>query len=179
MEWKSTTGKISSRLFILNKSYPDTLSTPKCRAWAQALRSSYNTLIAEPLSTALEEAPEHRLAEALFDAPFALLAHGTEPDPIFCFANRVSLNVFGYDWQTITRLPSRFSAEPENRSVRSDLLEKVTRQGYITNYSGIRIAADGRRFQIQQATVWNVFDASGSKIGQAACFEHWIDLNQE
>ena len=77
---------------------------------------------------------------------------------------------------SFTKLPSRFSAEPDNRAVRAQLLEQVREQGYISNYSGVRIAADGRRFEIKKATVWNLFDDAGRCIGQAACFASWLDL---
>jgi len=37
----------------------------------------------------------------------------------------------------------------------------------------MRISADGKRFRIHHATVWNVTDDAGKKIGQAATFLKW------
>jgi hypothetical protein len=53
------------------------------------------------------------------------------------------------------------------------LLERVTRDGFIADYSGIRIAASGRRFRIERAVVWNLIDADGTRHGQAATFDCW------
>lgn len=43
-------------------------------------------------------------------------------------------------------------------------------EGYIDDYAGVRITADGRRFAIAGATVWNLIDGDGTLHGQAACF---------
>ncbi len=45
-------------------------------------------------------------------APYALLAHGTEADPLFCYANRQALSCFGYPRAEFIGMPSRFSASP-------------------------------------------------------------------
>ena len=76
-------------------------------------------------------------------------------------------------WETFTSTPSRYTAEAPKREERERLLKNVTEKGYIDNYSGIRISADGQRFRIDKATVWNVFDLDGQKIGQAATFSEW------
>jgi hypothetical protein len=55
-------------------------------------------------------------------------------------------------------------------------LERVTRDGYIADYSGVRIASSGRRFRIHQATVWNLLTPSGAACGQAALFDSWTFL---
>jgi hypothetical protein len=48
----------------------------------------------------------------------------------------------------------------------------------VDNYSGIRISASGRRFRIENATVWNLADAGGRIHGQAATFHHWTYLGE-
>ena len=59
------------------------------------------------------------------------------------------------------------------RHQREQLLSRVTAHGFIADYSGVRIAKSGHRFRIQRATVWNVTDAAGHRIGQAATFCDW------
>jgi predicted DNA-binding protein (UPF0251 family) len=54
------------------------------------------------------------------------------------------------------------------------LLERVAAQGFIDDYTGVRIAKSGRRFRIQRATVWNLVDSSGRRVGQAATFADWV-----
>lgn len=112
-------------------------------------------------------------ARFLFAAPFAVLSHDTAKEPIFNYANQTALNLFGMDWESLTRLPSRISAEPVNQAERAKLLETVAAQGYIDHYQGIRIGRHGRRFRIDQAVVWNLLDASGIYRGQAALFHGW------
>ena len=59
---------------------------------------------------------------------------------------------------------------------RDALLAEVSQHGFSRSYSGIRIAHSGRRFRIEAATVWNLLDADGRHLGQAACFAHWQPL---
>lgn len=73
-------------------------------------------------------------------------------------------------------MPSRFSAEPAAREDRKRLLDLVTSQGFIDNYSGIRIAKSGKRFLIEHATVWNLLGQGGQVLGQAAAFDHWVPV---
>jgi hypothetical protein len=107
---------------------------------------------------------------ALWFAPCAIVAHGTEADPIFFYGNRVALQLFEMNFSDFIRLPSRLSAEAQVAEERQKLLEKVTRQNYIDDYSGIRISSSGRRFRIIGATVWNLLDENGKYHGQAATF---------
>ena len=112
-------------------------------------------------------------AKALFHAPFVVLSHDTSPDPILSYGNLAALELFALTWEALTQMPSRFTAEAPNRAERERLLEQVAVCGFINNYAGIRIASTGQRFLINQATVWNLTDASGKRYGQAATFRHW------
>lgn len=112
------------------------------------------------------------LRRALWEAPRAIVAHGTEADPTFFYGNRLALQLFEMSFEEFARLPSRLSAEPLAREAREKLLEKVTRQGYVDGYSGMRIAKSGRRFMITDCTVWNLSDEAGVLHGQAAVFVH-------
>lgn len=107
---------------------------------------------------------------ALWNAKRAIVAHGTEADPVFFYGNKLALQWFEMRFEEFTRLPSRFSAEPVAQPVRAALLEKVAKQGFIDGYSGVRIARSGKRFTITDGTVWNLLDASGILHGQAATF---------
>jgi len=127
--------------------------------------SSFERLLGRPLT-----GPCVDIVAGLWSAPCAILAHGTEEDPVFFFANANALSAFEYDVETILRTPSRLSAEAPLREQRQALLDRVTAQGFIDDYSGVRIAATGRRFMIEQATVWNLVDGEGVGHGQAATF---------
>jgi hypothetical protein len=107
---------------------------------------------------------------ALWDLPCAVVAHGTETDPLFFFGNRAALAAFECDVARFVGMPSRLSAEAPLRDERQHLLDRVLRDGFIDDYFGIRISATGRRFRIDRAIVWNLIDGQGVRHGQAATF---------
>ncbi len=113
------------------------------------------------------------LARDVFEAPFVLVSHGTQTDPVLNYGNRAALALWETPWEELTRTPSRFTAEPVAREERARLLAEVTQHGHIANYSGVRIAKSGRRFRIAQAVVWNLLDERGEPYGQAARFDCW------
>ena len=116
-------------------------------------------------------APE--LAEKIFHAPFVLVAHGTEEDPVLNYGNAAALALWEMSWEELTRTPSRLTAEAPNREERARLLAAVTERGFIDDYSGVRISKTGRRFKISRATVWNLLTEAGQPCGQAALFGVW------
>lgn len=135
------------------------------------LRASYRHWTGRSL---LDESLDGASAVAeLWAAPYAVVSHGTEAEPVFNYANRLALDLFEMSWDEFTALPSRLSAEAPNQAERARLLEAVSRQGYIDNYSGIRIAKSGRRFMIRDATIWNLLTPEGEYYGQAALIRHW------
>jgi hypothetical protein len=113
------------------------------------------------------------LAEKIFNAPFVVVSHGTQADPILNYGNRAALALWEMSWDDSTRTPSRLTAEAPNREERARLLEEVTRKGFSDNYSGVRISKNGRRFEIFRATVWNLVSETGEYCGQAATFSEW------
>jgi hypothetical protein len=117
-------------------------------------------------------------ARALFEAPFAVVSHGTEGDPVFNYGNRTALRLFEMTWEEFTRLPSRLSAEPVHRDERQRLMDEVARNGFISDYRGVRISKNGKRFFIEQAIVWNLLDDDGALRGQAAMFSDWRYLEE-
>jgi hypothetical protein len=122
--------------------------------------------------------PEEQ-AEALFEAPFVVVSHGTEDDPLLNYANRLALTLWELDIPTLRQTPSRLTAEPLHRGERADLLARTGREGFVDDYRGIRISRSGRRFLIERATVWNVLDSQGKAAGQAATFATWRDLTDD
>jgi hypothetical protein len=137
----------------------------------ELLRRSYRLLTGRDLVDQTL-APE-KAARELFYAPFVVLSHSSDPDPIMTYANRAGLELFELDWQALIVLHSRLTAEALAREERARLLEQVTTNGYMDDYSGVRISRSGRRFRIERATVWNLVDAQGIYRGQAAMFARW------
>jgi len=124
---------------------------------------------------ALTEQPQTP-AWLFHDAPFAVLAHDGSTDPRFIYANQSALDRFGYTFDELIGIPSRLSAEAPERAERQRLLEAVNRDGFISDYRGIRITKSGDRFWIENAVVWQMIDDEGGFHGQAATFSQWRNL---
>jgi hypothetical protein len=116
-------------------------------------------------------------ARAIYEAPFVLVSHGPQADPIFNYGNLAAQRLFELSWRQLVCLPSRLSAELPNREERARLLEAVSRQGFARGYEGIRISQGGRRFLIQDVTVWNLSDPQGEYLGQGALYSRWQFLD--
>lgn len=121
--------------------------------------------------------PLAQQARALFDAPFAVLSHNSAADPLLNYANRAGLKLFELSWQELIELPSRATAESIHQQERARLLARVRENGFIDDYRGVRISKNGRRFAIEQATVWDLIDAQGAHYGQAVTFSRWRYLD--
>jgi PAS domain-containing protein len=149
--------------------------SPNDDGFADLLTGSYQRVVGRLL---LAESPTARDASRrLYEqAPFALLAHDTSPDPVFIYANRTAQRCFEYSWAEIIGLPSRLSAEEPSRDERQAFLNEVLRRGFVDGYQGVRIARSGRRFRIEAATVWNLIDVDGVLRGQAALVPRWTDI---
>jgi hypothetical protein len=106
----------------------------------------------------------------LYHAPFVLISHGIENDPVFNYANQKAQELWKLDWNSFTKMPSRLSAEQGDAEERQDLLKKVKEKGFISNYSGERISSKGEKFLIKDTIIWNVIDERGQYRGQAAMF---------
>jgi MEKHLA domain-containing protein len=118
--------------------------------------------------------PEGASPEWLYaDAPFAVLAHDTAPDPKFIYANRCAQTCFEYDWDEMVSMPSRLSAEAPDRAARQALLDAVAERGFMSGYRGLRVAKSGRHFIIEDGIVWELLDQDGLRHGQAATFHSW------
>lgn len=142
---------------------------PSVAAYSDRLAESYLRLTGNPLAGATD-------ARSLYQAPFVLVSHGVQPDPVFCYANIAAQELWGMGWEQFTQLPSRLSAEPDAWEDRQRLLEKAERNGYVDDYEGVRVTADGRRFRIRNCLLWNVFNEQNERIGQAASFSQveWL-----
>jgi hypothetical protein len=132
------------------------------------LTSSYYRLVGKPLVEV------GRGAQWLYhDANFVVVAHNTDADPRFIYANQAAQICFGYSWDEFVALPSRLSAEAPNRAERHALLDTVKRKGFASGYRGLRITKSGCRFWIEDGLVWQLVGKDGILYGQAATFRKW------
>jgi hypothetical protein len=115
-------------------------------------------------------------AERLLDAPFVVVSHGTQADPLLNYGNRVALALWEMSAEQLLATPSRLTAEAMLWEARDRLLAQTVRDGFVAGYEGVRISASGRRFKISNVTIWNVVDETGRPAGQAATFARWTFL---
>jgi hypothetical protein len=141
---------------------------------AGLLLASFERLLGRELVSS--DGSQRDRAERLFHAPFVVVSHGTQVDPILNYGNAAALALWEMTPEQLTQTPSRLTAEPLHRDERARLLERTRRDGYVDDYSGVRISATGKRFRIERAIVWNLTDAAGTHLGQAATFDSWTPL---
>jgi hypothetical protein len=158
----------------MNQSLP--AAAPPLVAHVQLLLDSFARLLGREL-VSREGSPAEQ-AERLFRAPFVVVSHGTEVDPVLSYGNAAALALWEMTWEELTQTPSRLTAEPVHRDERAGLLARTRAHGFVDDYSGIRISKTGRRFRIEQAIVWNLA-AAGEHRGQAASFDRWTPLEPE
>ena len=140
----------------------------------QILLRCYRRLLGQDLIARSGDASEE--ARRLFAAPFVVLSHDTQADPILNYGNQTALDLWEVTPEQLLALPSRLTAEPTNRDARERFLEETKRKGFVTGYRGVRISTSGRRFEIENATIWNLSDAAGQPLGQAATFASWTRI---
>jgi PAS domain S-box-containing protein len=141
----------------------------------QLLANSYARFLGDRL--VLHDVLIAEAAEWLYEkAPFAVLAHNTDQDPFFIYGNKAAQRRFEYSWDEIIQLPSRLSAEAPNREERDRFLARVRQFGYESNYEGVRVTKSGQRFIIEDATLWQLFDADGKLHGQAVIIPQTRDI---
>jgi hypothetical protein len=119
----------------------------------------------------LTEVPLAADAAALWHLPAAVVAHDTQAVPQFIYANARALAQFRMGATPFLRLPSHLSAEAQHRDERAAMLARLKAADLVRGYSGVRIAADGTRFRICDAIIWNLRDEDGVLHGQAAWFD--------
>jgi len=143
-------------------------------AQTQILLNSFRHFVGRELIERTDDAEDE--AQIVFEAPFVVVSHGTQDDPILNYGNRTALSLWEMDIPTLTSTPSRLTAEPMHRDERAQLMTRAARDGFVDDYRGIRISSSGKRFLIERAIIWNLVDAVGQRVGQAATFSHWKPL---
>lgn len=148
-------------------------------SWELTLARSYWEVVGKELAPGLADSALYstdaaaRAHALLSEAPFCLLSHGTEtPFPVLNYGNCAALEVFEVSWAQLIAMESRRTApDRSTRQEREVLLARVRRDGYIDDYSGIRVSSTGRMFEIRDAVVWEVYSPEGGgRLGQAATF---------
>ena len=106
---------------------------------------------------------------------YAVLSHGTQEDPIFCYFNSGALQLFQWPESEIYQIPSRYSApEGKLRDDRSSVISKTSQQQFNVIPSAIRQTRNGSLFEMVDVLLWNVYNEDGVRVGQTAL----VDCNK-
>ncbi len=144
------------------------------QALAALILGSHRGGFGDPLLAGIrQDQSSLQQAQALFAAPRVVLAHDGSSDPRLIYANAQALALWRRPWAAMVGLPSRLTAEPQERPGRARMLVEARSRQALGGYSGIRIDSSGRRFQIRGARLWTLRDRHGQAIGQAASFSDW------
>lgn len=149
-------------------------TNPVVIEWTQRLLDSYRHWTSRDLIERIGEVDAQ--GYRLFHSPFVVVSHGAEADPFLNYGNQVALDLWEMTWDQLVQTPSRLTAEPVNRAEREWMLEQAKARGYLDTYRGVRVTSTGRRFLVENALIWNVVDAEGKPVGQAATFSQWTWL---
>ena len=141
---------------------------------AAALLRSHQRAFGRPLLACTGRAASLRLrCQELFACGFPVLAHGTGVDPCLSYANAAALQTWETHWAELIGMPSRLTAPEREQQERRQALGQARNAEAISGYRGIRISRKGRRFMINNARIWTLWDQEERVIGQAACFRDW------
>ena len=136
---------------------------------AALLARSFQAQLGRPLHSDVS-------GRGLYEAPFVILSHDTSEDPVLTYGNLLAQTLWEMDWDRLTTLPSRLTAEAAHRDQRAAMFDRMREFGFIEDYSGIRISASCKRFEIRNAVIWTLHDEAGEKVGEAAMFADYSFL---
>lgn len=117
-------------------------------------------------------------AKSLFEAPFVLVSHGTEEDPIFNYGNANALKVFEADWEALMRTPSRAVAPEEQLAARAALLDGAG-QGVVELKGLVQQSLKGRMILLKEGISWTLKNLEGETFGQAVLCRDWAYADEE
>src|SRR6476659_4618299 len=66
---------------------------------------------------------ELELSEKMYNAPFVILSHGIQADPIYNYVNLKAQQLWEYTWDEMIKLPSRRSAGTNETAQRLELIK--------------------------------------------------------
>jgi MEKHLA domain len=106
------------------------------------------------------------------DTRFAVLSHNVDDDPIYCYTNQATRDIFQYTEDEYYQLPSRYSAPSGIARKNRQVIMDQSNQGDVWIMpSGLRQRKDGSLFEICDVILWNVYDAEGTRVGQSAVYD--------
>lgn len=138
------------------------------------IAESFERLARRPLVIASPDGIE----AAMWNAPRPIMVHGTEPEPRFFYANRIALEILSMRADEFIGTIAHRLAEPLLREESIRLAEGLARHDIVDLYAVVGLAANGRRFTMSNAQIWNIVDRHGGHHGMGATFPTWQFLDR-
>jgi PAS domain-containing protein len=139
------------------------------RSWidrATVILDSYRRLLGRDLCARTGDAAAD--ARRLDELPVAVLAHDASTPPLLDWVNRAAAAAFDAAVPDLIGRPSAATAPPDATADRQQLFAQLREHGFVTGYSGVRVSLAGRRFLIDDVTVYELRDRDGRAAGHAA-----------
>ena len=150
--------------------------------YLELLKSSYEMFFLERLDNDLYESSSviasHSNIKNLIGDWSNLSNQEMLEKPLFVYANLQAQKLWEISWLEFINFESHLSAQEPQRESRAELLRQVSENGFIDNYSGLRVSKTGKIFLIKSARVWQVLDKNNKSLGQAVKFSNWEPINQ-
>jgi hypothetical protein len=113
----------------------------------------------------------------MWEAPRGIVAHGTEPEPRFFYANRIALELLAMTADEFIGTIANRLAEPVLREESMRLTAGLAQHDIVDIYAVVGLATNGRRFAISDAQIWNIVDRHGGRHGLGTTFAEWQFLD--
>jgi hypothetical protein len=135
--------------------------------WIQWTSDSLNQVFNQSL---LELMAVDSIEEIHIHQRYAVLSHGIQDDPIFCYSNVAARDAFQYTEDEFYQLPSRYSAPGGgDRQRRQRIMEDANNANLWIIPSGIRQRKDGSLFEFRDVILWNVYESKRCQSRSKCC----------
>jgi len=147
---------------------------PETQGLVNILLRSHQRAFGSSLLAGDRPGSSRRLAsQELFATTTAVLAHDGNSDPRLTYANAAAIRLWRRPWNDMVGMHSRLTAPASERQERAAALNHAQRRDAFQGYRGIRMDSEGRRFVINNARIWTLWDEESRICGQAAAFASW------
>jgi hypothetical protein len=140
-------------------------------AWIQLSSDSLQRLTGKSLLDYVEDENITTLSQIHDSERYAVLSHGTQDDPIYCYFNQAALLQFQWTEEEVYFLPSRYSApDGADRTARQADVQQALKDDFKELTSVIRQTKHGDLFEMVNVVLWNVYNGT-QLVGQTAIYD--------
>jgi hypothetical protein len=140
-------------------------------AWIQMSSDSLKKVTGKSIFDYMEEdnvTTPHQIHD---NERYAVLSHGTQDDPIYCYFNKAALQQFQWTEEEVYSLPSRYSApDGADRTRRQADVQQALQDDVKELTSIVRQTKQGDLFEMVNVVLWNVYNGT-QRVGQTAIYD--------